>query len=227
MLVRTPTSSEPAGIHDREALDRLFARGERGRIWAKKQADHLRASARDTWTAIVWTVPAVDEGLAAIPAIFIPSFAQAMFDEMKTFHWVSAVFLEHKTQHGMGEDLIVVRMPTVEDGDSFLSMHLMGSGIIRTEWQRPHDGADAEALKTLLRWALPSHGRLYEGSLGHRGHVGVAVSAHWKTPDGQPGLAFVANPPVGLEELSGGSFHDSLDRSIDRSQGHYTSEPES
>jgi hypothetical protein len=30
ILVRTPASSEPVGIHDREALDRLFARGERG-----------------------------------------------------------------------------------------------------------------------------------------------------------------------------------------------------
>ena len=76
VLVRTATSSEPVGINDREALDRLFARGERGSIWARKFADGLRASAQDDWFAGVWTIPAVDEGLAAIPAIFYRSFKQ-------------------------------------------------------------------------------------------------------------------------------------------------------
>jgi hypothetical protein len=227
VLVRTPTSSEPVGINDREALDRLFARGERGRIWAKRQADQLRASARDSQTARVWTIPAVDEGLAALPGIFAPSFAHAIVQEMKTFHWVSSAFFEDRVQPGMGEDRIVMRAPTVEGGDSFFSMFVMGSGIMCTYWQRPRGGADSESLKALLRWALPSHGGLYEGNLGHRGDVAVVVSAYWTMQDNQPRLAFVANSPVPLEMLSVTSFHEGMDRSIDRSQSYYVIEPES
>lgn len=227
VLVRTPTSSEPVGINDREALDRLFAMGERGRIWAKRQAGHLRDSARDSQTARVWTVPAVDEGLAALPAIFVPSFAQAMVEEMKSFHWVSSAFFENRVQPGMGEDQISMRIPTVGGGDSFFSMFVMGSGIMCTEWQLQRGGADSESLKALLRWALPSHGRLYEVNLGHRGNVAVVVSAYWAAQDGQLRFAFVANPPVPLNALSETNFFDTLDRSIDRSQGYYISEPES
>jgi hypothetical protein len=225
VLVRTPTSSEPAGINDREALDRLFARGERGRAWAKKVTNQLRDSVRDSWTAQVWTVPAVDEGIAAMPAIFTSSFIQAVIDVMKSFYVVSAVFLEQKARRGMGEDRISVSTPTYEDSDSFLSMQVLGAGIIHTQWMRPSGESDSEWLKVLLRWALPSHGRLYELGLGHRGDVAVAASAHWISND-RPGLAFVERTPVRSEELSEAAFYESLDRSIHRSQGHYMIEPE-
>jgi Schlafen, AlbA_2 len=226
VLVRTATSSEPVGINDREALDRLFARGERGSIWARKFADGLRASARDDWSAVVWTVPAVDDGLAAIPAIFYRSFAQAVLDQLKTFGWVHSAFAEQRARQDMGEDLMTMSIPTVEGDDSLLRMSVRGSGVICSIWTRPRQGTDGQALKGLLRWALPSHARLYEERLGHRGLVGVAVSAHWNTPDHQPSLVFVPHVPVRLEELSGEALHDSLDRSIDRSQGYLTPEPE-
>lgn len=225
MLVRTPTSSEPVGIHDREALDRLFARGERGRIWAKEQAEDLRGTEWETMGARVVTIPAVDQGLAAIPAIFVPSFVQAMIDEVKGFHWVSSVFLAHKVQYAMSENVVGIRTPTEEDAESYVSMNVWGSGIIRSEWGRA-DGTNVEALKAMINWALPSHARLYETRLRHRGDVVVVALARWKDAGGGSKATFVANPPVPLEELNAPSFHDSLDRAIKRSLGYYVPEPE-
>ena len=72
---------------------------------------------------------------------------------------------------------------------------------------------------TLLEWALPSHGQLYEVNLGHRGDVAIALSALWMDADGSRRLAFVSHPAVQLEELSGATLRGSLERSIDRSAG--------
>jgi len=146
---------------------------------------------------------------------------------MKSFGWVSSPYVEQRAKLGMDEDLMTMSIPTVEGDDSLLGMSVRGSGVIGSNWTRPRQGTDDEALKALLRWALPSHARLYEEQLGHRGLVGVAVSAHWNTPDHEPSLVFVSHVPVRLEELSGEALHDSLDRTIDRSQGYLTPEPES
>jgi len=76
VLIRTATSSEPVNVHDREAL---FALGERGRIWAREQAEALRGTAYDTVGARLVTIPAVDRGLAAIlRSSHRPSFRQCV-----------------------------------------------------------------------------------------------------------------------------------------------------
>jgi len=226
LLVRTPTSSEPVGIHDREALDRLFARGERGRIWAREQAEALRGTEWNSQSARVVTIPAVDQGLVAIPAIFVPSFVQAMIDEMMRFHVVSSVFLDKEVQRTMSENVVGVRTPTWEDAESYLSMNVWGSGIIRSEWGRPRNGSDVQALKTMLDWALSSHRRLYETRLGHRGDVAVVALARWLDTGGGSRATFVANPTVPLDELKAPTFHDLLARGIDRSLNYYVPEPE-
>lgn len=227
VLVRTPTSSEPVGIHDRDSLDRLFAMGERGRIWAREQAEALRGTAYDTVGARLVTIPAVDRGLAAIPAIFAPSFVQAMRDELTHHHMVDSVFLKAKLKPGMSEDVVGLQAPTDEEEGSFASIHVLGSGIIRSEWVRPSNGVEVASLKWMLgEWALPSHGRLYESHLGHRGDVVVVASTHWRDTNGASTATFVANPPVPLEELSTPTFHEYLGRAIDRSRGHWLLEPE-
>jgi hypothetical protein len=216
VLIRTATSSEPVNVHDREAL---FALGERGRIWAREQAEALRGTAYDTVGARLVTIPAVDRGLAAIPAIFAPSFVQAMRDELRHHHMVDSVFLEHKVKTGMSEDVVGLQAPTEEEEGSFASIHVFGSGIIRSEWVRPGNGVEVPSLKWMLgEWALPSHGRLYETHLGHRGDVVVVASTHWRDTTGASTATFVANPPVSLEELSALTFHEYLGRAIDRSR---------
>jgi hypothetical protein len=96
------------------------------------------------------------------------------------------------------------------------------SGVIKSEWNRPREGSDSEALKSLLGWVLPAHRQLYEANLRHRGDVAVAAAAHWQ--GGQ--AAFVAKPPVSLEEFTSPPFKAQLDRQIDRSQGYYVLERE-
>lgn len=62
--------------------------------------------------------------------------------------------------------------------------------------------------------------------LGHRGDVAIGLSANWMDQDESQRLAFVSHPPVQLEEPSGAALQGSSGRSIDRSQGYHTSEPE-
>jgi hypothetical protein len=71
VLIRTATSSEPISIQDRDALDRLYQRGRRGREWAQSRISRFEAGIiGDSRRATVLAVPHVDGGLSVGRIVF-------------------------------------------------------------------------------------------------------------------------------------------------------------
>lgn len=219
VLIRTPTSSEPIGIHDRDALDRLFLRGDRGRRWAREQAAALSPESSDAIGGWLWTVPAVEDGLACDATIFRESFVRALGDyasgwwihpwatrqERTAQHYVSVTFVTVETTTTIGSGL---HPPRQLD-----SMRVSRQGIVESSslWV---DESTLELLERMVKELLPRHATVLEDHLGHRGTAAVVLFGRGTRGEKHSESVRVVRPHVAIEELSNPAFHESLQREI-------------
>jgi hypothetical protein len=226
ILIRTPTSSEPVPIHDRDALDRLFARGERGVVWAANRAEGLiaKADASDDDAPHLRTVPTVDGGLGMQSKIHRESFYNAVVDLSRSFRAVTQ-FAE-PTLAMRHDHLTVEQVSSFSTDDSFL-VRVYATGVVQQLWRTEQVNAGAAKMTTLIEEGLQMHRAILEDHLDHRGDVTVAMSNRWPMPGGGPdrSLKIIRNrvPVSGLES---GDLIEALKRQVERERGYIAFEPE-
>jgi hypothetical protein len=225
ILVRTPTSSEPVGINDRDALDRLFARGDRGYRWASVNAHAIVGQAFESSTDYphLWTIPAVHEGLAVQPIIHRQTFFSTIEALTRSFGFVSGI---RTAEPAMGADFMQAKCGTVFEDGWFLT-RVYVSGIIEQRWQVEQVGSGDESIQTLLREGLPMHRTILEEHLGHRGDVAVALFNRWRGPnDGSVHSVKLVRERVPAWDLGNTELVDAISRQMQRERGGLAFEPE-
>lgn len=145
ILIRTPTSSEPITISDRDQLDRLFAQGQRAKEWARgRLREAVEGLDAEPHMMGLATVPVADEGLPSEPIIFRKSFLERL---MPTFpSWMLGI---PERKLSTGQDVAAVGHLLIEYPDAVnipiprasVSRQAFRDGTVVTKWQnwRPED----------------------------------------------------------------------------------------
>jgi schlafen family protein len=223
LFVRAGSMSEPVPANDRESIDRLFAKGQRGLDWARARLAAIPSELAFETMATGWeevhvvSVPAVEDGLFAGTKIFTHAFSADVAS-----HVSASLAVLHSGSEP--ETLMLGQALTLEweaATGGMVSLRVETTGLIRSSWVGGGKGGSGW-LDTLLKGVLPIHGRVLVGQLGHQGNVGVA--AFWG--EGVPGpilvkpvqVAFAL--PVPVTDLSTVSLREFLDRAVTRSRGY-------
>lgn len=222
ILVRTPTSSEPVPLNDREALDRLFAKGERGRKWAVEQARQRLASIDDSdETLRLWVVPAVEDGLGLHTIIFTKSFLEEVLALIRLRYGLPSGEVRPA---GMTASSVTARKQDL--GDRVTQITVEDTGMVCLEQTVPQVGSGDYSLKAAVREYLPKFTNLFETRLRYRGDVILVAFNRWPIPSGPPRRQVeLIRGPVPLESLAESAFLDSLDRDVTRAMGYPAFEP--
>ncbi|MEX0755290.1 MAG: ATP-binding protein [Actinomycetota bacterium] len=225
ILVRTPAGSEPVGINDRESLDRLFRRGERGRSWARGSAASFQKAyqASAEQVARVRVIPAVDNGLGLHGVIHRQSFFESIATTTRRFPWLSMV---RPPEASTDPSFIEARwISSFSDGDYWTRVYVTGE--VEQGWEVSQVDAGFETAQRMLEPGLPMIREILEDLVGHRGDVILAVANRW------PDAAGDSFQTVQLTEeaVSVGMFDDPeylsyVLRQLRRHVGRYVFEPE-
>lgn len=227
VMRRTQTATEPA---TREYLDRLFLEGRAGERWAREHALSSLESPRNA--AYLWTIPAVDGGLALGTSIFTQEFWQRLVTLARRFEWVGRYGPGPLRQHVADTYLDV---SVVDSIDTTLTFYLRSytTGVVESIYTPEEHTTKADAItvaKRMVESALPLHRKLLVDGFEFRGRTILALQNTWRrelaSGDHETGrLAFMHPEFVLADELEAPEFADGLKRQIERAAGEWSPEP--
>ena len=121
---RTQTATVPA---DREYLDRLFLEGRSGILWAREViASELADMANMPEAAIVWTVPAVEDGLGVGNSLFTHESWERLLSQASRFPGITS-FWRQNTRHDVSDTFLMASVPDLV-GDSIFHLRSIRRG---------------------------------------------------------------------------------------------------
>lgn len=232
VLVRTPTSSEPVGVNDRESVDRLFLRGRRALQWASKMADDLIAAAKaedppPIDTSSLWTIPIAEEGFDVSRLIFTKSFEERLMQRLaSTGPWVHEAQTQSVRQGATS--VAFVSLPSLGDPTFRLTVHVRAA--IGSQRRQDQVGSGPHFLMEHARDAFVHHASILQEQLGYFGRVRIAVFNRWPPPGSDAAAPRMtlhfSDGPFPVEAVGGDEFLGRLRRSVQRLMGRTEYEPE-
>lgn len=213
VLERSQTGSEPVPIHNRDALDRLYARGERGLEWAASQHRPVMFAVNERQRLVCWTIPAVDGGLGRNSMIFKESFFEALGPKLPVVFEGS--FERERLRWSMDAHSVTVSQ---EHPDYPCSITVETTGIVGTTWYSNDRGFDVNDLEIFCDRVLSAHQAITRGLLGHEGRVAILL--------GGSGFDPTLRSPVEVAKLDSTPLLESIKRQIARGADGHVYEPE-
>lgn len=230
ILIRTPTSSEPITISDRDELDRLFAQGQRAKEWARGRL-HEAVEGLDAEPHVmgIATVPVADEGLPCEPIIFRRSFLERLMPTFPT--WMLGI---PERKLSTGQDVATVGHLLIEYPDAVdipiprasVSRQAFRDGTVVTKWQNWQEDNGYEQMQMLIRELPEQHRHVVQDLLGHLGPVVFGIRGRWRNFDGSISSLRITRGPLPVEDLGSQALHDSLTREMGRALHGLEFEPE-
>lgn len=228
ILVRSNTNSEPMRATDREAIDRLFYRGERGINWAQGELEKVVTPVMKPNRGSIWTVPAVEKGLSQEHLVFRTSFLEEIEKRMPVPFQHAFTDSKYETPSEGG------RVIRVQPGIYAAVSAVKTDGTVTSQWttfttkgapEPVPEPFTMDKLESLITQALPFHRHVTEDLLGHRGYVAVGISASLLTMAGQVQVR-VAKRPIPVQYLDEKAFVQFVIREASRAGGAPVPEPE-
>lgn len=220
ILVRTPVNSEPISAKDRESIDRLFARGQRGEDWARETRDRFMndyaGSATTPGWFRIWTVPCVERGIAASSKVFKSDFVDRVSALQLTPFSQTPPYRGTKT---FPTEVVVSQTLSYE-----VSFSISNKGVLTTFFQNGKSSEDGSrrplvlsAIEGMLPHSCSIHARVMEQLLGHRGRAVLGVFGGLYDLEGSRMVeVLIEREPLPIQAWNDQSFHKDIIRSVQR-----------
>jgi hypothetical protein len=224
VLIRTPTSSEPISINDRETLDRLFSMGRRGDDWAKQRLSDIYTSGLvDARRATVIAVPHVDGGLPVGGIVFAESAVDRL--EERFTHWLLKGLPAGSTRNQgnleVTPDSVIFTSGRANEEKWAVTTWSDGSMSVAVVPEPSIQFLLVSSLRAAADQLLPRVIQFYEVVLGFAGRVTFAF-----TMETERGPIRTKLEPVTLGTVNVDDVVKRAERAIDRAAGYFAWEPD-
>jgi hypothetical protein len=225
ILIRTQATTEPIRLADRDALDRLYALGIKGRRWALDQLSGLEGLPVDQYRVQAVTIPAVADGLGEYVRLYRESFMDRL---VRSTPFPYERGIQHERQiKTFGMETGRVTVGAADDFDAHTVVTgVETTGMTTTDWIGDAFHLSYDTAKLMPKQVLPYHREVVEDMLGHRGDVVMFLQGQIEESASKASRFRFHRGPLSIAELENADFHEVLVREIKRSLGLRAYEPE-
>lgn len=217
ILIRTPTSSEPIQVTDREKLDRLYRQGAGGKRWAESIGEEEIRSYTPIYSGCrIHVIPEIEHGLSLESQIFKRSFIDSLEESFQRYNFNEGwIAISRNAERAFAFSRLTL---------SFLDAQA-ATLVVRTDgWitlRLPGEGNHESRIPAVLTWLA----EVLERFLGHRGGIRLVVLDSWHE-EGQGKRRVKVQRRSSVVDLQLTQTHEAVRRDINRSLGYAAYEPD-